>query len=601
MKKMTVMGSVAKLMVAITMVAPLQGCLVSTGNVKLGDSLSSAFNGLVESGGSLLGSGGKKSWPFIPTDGEIETSKFSDDVMSKAMSQKSVAIGYDARQKSDLKSTHASFKAFMDSAPNMDQWTGAQAKQYVTYLSKMLPAIDPVLLAAQTQGSTSSSIFMSKVKANKGIINANEVFVPAHSLVQVGIKTNCADEGMPRPTSSALPHVSLAPAAFAQVVPVGLAPHLRNVQIAYTNGTSGQSDYTADALIWSLTQVDAFTKTNRTMFQPSNKDRLNRISPNIYQDFNTLNKSMATANGQTYSDSAGLFPPSRESLKKSADYTYASPMATAKARSENTSSNQLEPNIYYNVRNESFVAKVTIFNAGDKDFRVDLSKYSLINDGTAAQQRLVFMGYANNGDKNAIGDSKSVSADIDSLELARMVAMDVTRYSISKGAESLRDLGKNPAFLAHQSSLVKQFGSDVLKKFFRQAPLVSGMIAANEAYTGVDFVSGRNMTGIERGLAALEATPNPGATAEKIAAKLNWSRISSAISAYGDTVRGSIYWDAAGYGLESYKQTLGSTGDYLSNQWSNSQLQSEGQKALMFINGSGAAIDKFIASYALKS
>jgi hypothetical protein len=207
------------------------------------------------------------------------------------------------------------------------------------------------------------------------------------------------------------------------------------------------------------------------------------------------------------------------------------------------------------------------------------------------------MGISNKAGKAAVGDGKTVSADIDSVTLAKMVAMDMARYSIGAGAEKLHELGKNPAFLAHQSSLVKQFGSSLLKKFFRSAPMVSGVIAANEAYTGVDFVSGRGMTGIERGLAALEATPTPGATAEKIATKLNWGKVATAINAYGDTVRGSIYWEAAGYGLESYKQTLGSTGDYLTNQWSNSAVQSEGQKALMFINNSGAAIDKFVASY----
>jgi hypothetical protein len=599
MQSKPLLKSVAQVMAVAMLISPLQGCLVTTGNVKLGDSLSSAFDGLVSGAGDLLK--GKKGWPFIPTDSEIETAKFSDSIMKQAMSQKSVAIGYTASQESDLKSTHAAFKSFMESAPNMDQWTVAQVGQYTSYLSKLTQAIDPVLTAGQNEGSSSASAFSSKIKANKGVINGNEVMVPAHSLVQVGIRTACADEDLPRPTSGVLPNMSLAPAAFAQVVPVQLATHMRNVQNQYAKGTSGQEDYTEQFLIWSLTQPDVFTSNNRTLFQPSNKAKLNRISPNMYEDFNAINKSLATAGGQSFTENAGAYPTNRGSVRNTSALTRASASDTAKARSENTSSNLLEPNIYYNVRNENFIARMTFFNAGNADFRVDLSKYALINDGTEAQQRLLFVGYANDGRKNAIGDSKNVTADIDSLTLAKMIAMDVARYSISKGAESLHELGKNPAFLANQANLVKRMGSDVLKKFFRQAPLVSGLIAANEAYSGVDFVSGRNMTGIERGLAALEATPTPGATAEKVAAKLNWSKITSAISSYGDTVRGSIYWDAAGYGLETYKQTLGSTGDYLSGQWSNSQLQSEAQQALIFINNSGSAIDKFVASYGSKS
>lgn len=601
MNQSSLFKAMAKLMVSITLAAPLQGCLVTTGNVNLGDSFSSAMNGLVKTTNGLLSGGtGHKEWPFIPTRSEIDQSKFSDAVMRQAIAQKSVSIGFSASEKTDLKNTHADFNAFMENAPNMDQWTVAQVSEYVNYLGKMTKMIDPVLAASEKSGSSSANEFSSKIKRNNGVIKVNEVYVPAHSLVQVGVATHCADEGLPPPTSAEIPNLRIVPAAFASVVPVDLANHMRNIQNSFASGQSGQPDYMEGRLIWSLTQADVFTSSSSAIFQAKNQSRLDQISPGLYADYNAVNNRMATAGGQVPKANINAYPINREVLKPALKYSYASPSSTAQARAENTSSSLFKPNVYYSVRNEYFVSKIAIFNAGNEDFRVDLSKYSLVSDGTAFQQRLVFSGYAGQGMKNAIGDNKSVSVDVDSLTLARMVAMDITRFSISKGAEKLRDLGKNPAFLASQSSLIKQFGSDVLKKFFRQAPLVSGLIAANEAYTGVDFVSGRSMTGIERGLAALEATPTPGATAEKLALKLNWSRIASAISTYGDTVRGSIYWDAAGFGLESYKQTLGSTGDYLSGQWSNSQLQNEGQQALIFINNSGAAIDKFVASYALK-
>ncbi|MFK4132198.1 hypothetical protein ACI2KR_07885 [Pseudomonas luteola] len=601
MKQPTVLKSVAKVMLVAMLGSQLQGCLFANGSVRIdANSLSSAFDGLVsKTQGALKGAtGSSHQWPFTPTASEISASQFSSAVMHQAMTQKTVKVGLSPKEQASLRATQSEFSAFMQSAPDMAEWNVGQVHQYVSYLGKMLPLIDPVLSADDSAGSTSSGTFQAKVSSNKGVVTGNTIYVPAHSLVSVGMDTACADKAMKYPSNQALPHSRLVDASFASLVPTDLAKHLRQTSDAYAKRQTGLGSDEVGAVIWALTEADVYTQDNASIFKEANRSSLNRLSPNMYEDYLRVNKQMAEAGGQSFSASANNYPVNRNAIKPATAYTKM-PGEYSQTAKINTSSNRLANNVYYDVRNNNFSPVITVFNAGNEDFKVNLSSYGLVHDGSFDQQRLVIRGIARTEDGKAIGDAKNVSADPGSLALAKAVAQDITRFSISKGAEKLHGLGKNPAFLAHQSTLVKLAGSKFLKSFFRQAPLVSGFVALDEAYTGVDFVSGRNMTGIERGLAALEAVPLPGAKAEQMATRLNWNRVASAINAYGNTVRGSIYWEAAGYGLEAYKQTLGSTGDYLSDKWSNATVQNEAQQALIFINGTGSAIDKFVASYVL--
>ncbi|MDU8351405.1 hypothetical protein RYA05_05840 [Pseudomonas syringae pv. actinidiae] len=588
MSKGTVFKSLSKLMIAAMLISPLQGCLVNTGNVRT-DSLGSAFT-------DFLGSAGlsqKKAWPFAPTENEMRVSRYSHSVMAQAMTSKSVTANIPASDMAFLKAKQAKFNSFMSAAPQMSEWTNAQANEYVGYLRDLLPITDAVLAASEQSGSTSDASFRQSALKGGSLLIGNTLRLPAHSSVSVGMQAACADEDLPPPADTEYPAQRLVPASFASVVPVQLAGHVRNMSNSLAKRKSTMDTDSVEKLVWAMTQVDTKTSSNNAVFRSSNQNAINKVSPGLYQDWTALNNQIAKTPASGYL-------PSNRAEKTPTKSVVALPVANASQyMRQNTTSQLLDGSVYYNVKNNSHNPILTFYNAGNTEMSLDLTKYNLVNDGSLERQRFILTGAANNVDGTIKGGAKSSDVGVETLALAKMIAMDVTRFSISKGSEYLGELGKNPAFLAHQQSLIKQMGSNTIKNFFRKAPLVASIIAANEAYTGKDFVSGRDMTGIERGLAALEAAPIPGARAEAMAAKMNWTKIAAGINAYGNTVRGSLYWEAAGYGLEAYKQTLGSTGDYLSGKWSDQAIQTEGQKALIFINNSGGAIDKFVASYAL--
>lgn len=594
MKGQSVMKSVAKALIGVMLIAPLHGCLVNGSNVRMdGASIGDALNGFMK---SATGSGsGKKEWPFIPTDQERRVSEYSYGVMGQAMTGRTVRANYPAGQSSFASQRHAEFKAFMASAPQMSEWTGAQAVEYSNYLSDLIPLADAIIAADEQGGANTDAAMKKSIVANKGVIKGNVITVPPHSAVSLDLQAFCADRHFKFPTQHQYPTMSLVPASFAQTVPNDLATHLRNASNSYADKTKKSARMHNDEfgrVLWAMTEAGNFTKENQNIFQPDNEKLLNNLSPGLYKDFTSYNQKAAIASGQK---PGSVYGSDRDDIFKASDVTN---LPVNYRGVQNYPSSMIGQNTYYHIKNDGFNPQFTFYNAGATPAKIDLSRYGLVNDGSDRTQKLIIAGLSEqNGQQQ--GNGKDGGANSDALALAKNIAMDIERLSISKGAHALAGLGSNPAFLAHQAGLIKQMGSKVFKTMLQGMPMVSAMIAFNEGVSGKDFVSGRNMTGIERGLAFLESAPIPGAKAEAMASKMNWTKIASAINSYGNTVRGSLYWEGAGFGLEAYKQTLGNTGDYLSNKWNDKVFQTEAEKALIFINGSGAAIDKLVAQFGM--
>lgn len=583
MRRVSDFGSIAKLMIGVMMLAPLHGCVIP-GNVKVGDySLSSALDGITSS------KNGKKAWPFIPTDKERMLAEHSYGVMSQAMTAKNVQVGYTPAQRQVAEKNYEGFKAFMASAPQMSEWTARDAITYSEYLSNLMPVADTIIAAQEQQGQKSDAALKQSIVANKGVLVGNMMTIPAHSAVSVNLQAYCADRHFGFPGKTQQPASFLVPASFAQTVPNELAGHMRNASNSIASGKVRMSHDELSHVLWSITEAGNFTQENTNIFQPSNEKLLTKMSPGLYRDFNAYNTAEAVKKGQQVGHVYG---------KDREDIVSATSVVNLPVRNsaQNYPAGMFGPNTYYHVTNNVFSPALSVYNAGSTEMKVDLSRYGLVNDGSVNTQKLIIAGVSTeNGSQK--GNGKTSGADSDSFALAKNIAMDIERLTISKGGEALGVMGHNPAFLANQNNLIKKMGSKLFKNFLRKAPMTSAMVALNEGVTGKDFISGRDMTGIERGLAFLEATPIPGARAEAMATKLNWNKVASAINAYGNSVRGSLYWEAAGFGLEGYKQTLGNTGDYLANKWSDKAFQTEGEKALIYINGSGAAIDKLFAQY----
>ncbi|MEG1349289.1 MAG: hypothetical protein RSD49_14685, partial [Hafnia sp.] len=163
----TLMKSVARVMIVASLIAPLQGCLIP-GNVRMDSaSLGDALSKFMPSG---LGksSNGKKDWPFIPTENEKRMSEYSAGVMSQAMTGRAVRASYPESQKAFVAKRHAEFNAFMASAPQMSQWTAAQATEYSNYLSDLIPVADAIIAADEQKGANSDVAMKQAIVANKG-------------------------------------------------------------------------------------------------------------------------------------------------------------------------------------------------------------------------------------------------------------------------------------------------------------------------------------------------------------------------------------------------------------------------------------------------
>lgn len=585
MKNSMFFGMVSRLMIVAIIISTLQGCIIP-GNINVdGSSISRSFDSFISN------KSGKKDWPFIPTENEKEVSSYTYSVMRQAMTGATVSASFTQDQFKELNTEYPKFKRFMESAPEMREWSAKEAIEYSNYLAKLIPISDLIIAADEGGGSSSDASVKAFMKENKGALNGNILSVPKNSALSISMAAFCADRHFAYPSNSTTPVSVLAPASFVQAVPNELSSHLRNVTNSIASNKVKMSDNDLAQVIWSMTEAGNFTKRNANVLQPANEGYLNKLSPNLYADFSRYNDEVAISRGQK---PGFIYGDDRDDILP--------PMSVVSLPAKNPGTNYpsgiIGDGIYYHISNNSLNPSLTVYNGSSKTQRVDLSRYGLVHDGSEVTQKLVLAGMSR---KESVqrGNGKKTGADSDSLALAKNIAMDIERLTISKGGSYLGDLGRNPAFMAHQGNMVKKMASNVFKNFLRKAPMASSMIALSEGVTGEDFISGRQMTGIERGLAFLEATPMPGSRAEAMAAKLNWTKIASAINSYGNSVRGSLYWDAAGFGLEAYKQTLGNTGDYLASKWSSNTFQSEGEKALIFINGSGSAIDKMVAQFGI--